>query len=137
MVLPVIMWRSRCSRPLEHPFYDVQVRRSRGLSPDTAIEVKLDAVARRHGHELTPASDAIADLREIAGGRRDLMAAAAGSILGGYLGEPGVSNPVDVYSAGLLILAGADPDQIVEQVDDVRAVVQASRYGTHDIQRTR
>ena len=37
----------------------------------------------------------------------------------------------------LLILAGADPDQIVEQVDDVRAVVQASRYGTHDIQRTR
>ena len=46
-----------------------------------------------------------------------------------------MSNPVDVYSAGLLILAGADADGIVEKVDDIRAVVQASRYGTHDIQR--
>lgn len=107
------------------------MRRGRDLSPDTAIEVKLDAVARRHGHELTPVVEAIADLRRIAGGRRDLMAAAAGSILGGYLGEPGTCNPVDVYSAGLLILAGADPDCIVAHVDDIRAAVQAPRYGTN------
>jgi hypothetical protein len=32
---------------------------------------------------------------------------------------------------GLLILAGADPDLIVEQVDDVRKAVEAPRYGTH------
>lgn len=107
------------------------MRRGRGLSPDTAIEVTLDAVARRHGHELTPVGDAIADLRDIAAGRRDLMASAAGSILGGYLGGPGTCNPVDVYSAGLLILAGADPDEIVAHVDDIRAAVQAPRYGTH------
>lgn len=72
------------------------MRRGRNLSPDTAIEVKLDAVARRHGHELTPVAEAIADLRSIAVGRRDLMASAAGSILGGYLGEPGTCNPIDV-----------------------------------------
>lgn len=106
------------------------MRRGRGLSPDTATEVKLDAVARRHGHQLTPVPQALSDLREIAGGRRDLMAAAAGSILGGYLGEPGTCNPVDIYSAGLLILAGADPDKIVAHVDDIRRAVEAPRYGT-------
>ena len=67
------------------------------MSPDTAIEIKLDGVARKHGHELTPVHEAIEDLRKIAAGRADLMASAAGSILGGYLGEPGTSNPVDVY----------------------------------------
>lgn len=107
------------------------MRRGRGLSPDTTIEIKLDGVARKHGHELTPVHEAIENLREIANGRTDLMTSAAGSILGGYLGEPGMSNPVDVYAAGLLILAGVDADSIVAQVDDIRAVVSAARYGTH------
>lgn len=105
-------------------------RRGRGLDPDTAIEIKLDAIARRHSHEHTPRDEAVADLRAIADGRTDLLAMAAGSVLGGYLGAPRTTHPVDVYAAGLLILAGADPSKIVAHVDDVRRAVEAPRYGT-------
>jgi hypothetical protein len=105
-------------------------RGGRGLDPDTAIEIKLDANARRHSREDTPRDEAVADLRRIAGGRTDLLAVAAGSVLGGYLGAPTTSHPQDVYAAGLLILAGADPARIVAHVDDVRRAVEAPRYGT-------
>ena len=113
-------------------FYYVPMgrRHSRRLDPDTAIEIKLDAIARRHSHDHTPRDEAVADLRAIADGRADLLALAAGSVLGGYLGDPCATHPVDVYAAGLLILAGADPAQIVAHVDDVRRAVEAPRYGT-------
>lgn len=100
------------------------------IDPDTATEVKLDANARRHSLEHTPRDEAVAHLRAIADGRRDLLAVAAGSVLGGYLGAPRSTHPADVYAADLLILAGADPSQIVAHVDDVRRAVEKPRYGT-------
>lgn len=103
--------------------------RSRRLDPDTALEIKLNAIARRHSHEHTPREEAVVDLRAIADGRTDLLATAAGSVLGGYLGAPCSTHPVDVYAAGLLILAGADPAKIVAHVDDVRRAVEAPRRG--------
>jgi hypothetical protein len=57
-------------------------------------------------------------------GRADLLAAAAGSILGGYLSKPGMSHPQAVYAVALLVLAGADVDVIVEHVDRARARAQ-------------
>ena len=57
----------------------------------------------------------------MAGGRADLLAAAAGTILGGYLARPGMSHPQTVYAVALLVLAGADVDLIVEHVDRARA----------------
>lgn len=105
-------------------------RSGRGIQPDTALELKLDAIARRHNHQDTPRDEAVADLKRVADGRADLLAIAAGTVLGGYLGEPGMSHPGDVYAASLLILAGADPDKIVAHVDDVRRAVEAPRYGT-------
>ena len=44
----------------------------------------------------------------MADGRRNLLAVAAGSILGGYLSRPGSPHPQAVYSVVLLVLAGAD-----------------------------
>jgi hypothetical protein len=54
------------------------------------------------------------------GGRTDLLAAAAGSILGGYLDRPGSTHPQAVYAVALLVLAGADVDHIVKHVDRAR-----------------
>ena len=56
----------------------------------------------------------------MAGDRVDLLAGAAGSILGGYLSRPGMSHPQMVYAAALLVMAGADVDLIVEHVDWAR-----------------
>jgi hypothetical protein len=66
-------------------------------------------------------SEAVAELEELAAGRVDLLAAAAGSILGGYLSRPGMSHPQTVYAVALLVIAGADVDLIVEHVDRARA----------------
>jgi hypothetical protein len=59
--------------------------------------------------------------KALASGRGDLLAAAAGSILGGYLSRPGTTHPSAVYAVALLVLAGADVDLIVEHVDRARA----------------
>jgi len=104
-------------------------RKGRGLDPDTELEIKLDAVARRHSYELTERNEAVADSQNNRRGRTDLLAVAAGSVLGGYLGAPGSTHPADVYAAGLLILTGADPERIAAHVDDVRRAVETPRYG--------
>jgi hypothetical protein len=65
--------------------------------------------------------EAVAQLEAMAAGRADLLAAAAGSILGGYLSRPGSTHPQAVYSVALLVLASADVDRIVGQVDRARA----------------
>ena len=66
------------------------------------------------------------ELEAMAEGRDDLLAAAAGSILGSYLSRPGSTHPQAVYSVALLVLAGADVERIVEYVDRAR---QRSRDG--------
>jgi len=47
----------------------------------------------------------------------DLLVAAAGSTLGGYLSSPGTTHP---NAVALLVLAGADVDLIVGHVDRAR-----------------
>jgi hypothetical protein len=96
------------------------VSQGRGISPDVKLNVRLNGTATRLAHEV-PLREAVAELEELAAGRGDLLAAAAGSIPGGYLSRPGMSHPQAVYAAALLVLAGADVDHIVEQVDLARA----------------
>ena len=91
------------------------------MHPDVRLEVALNGAATRLAHQDTPLRDAVAELKTKAGGRADLLAAAAGSILGSYLSRPGSTHPQAVYSVALLVLAGADVDLIVEQVDRARA----------------
>lgn len=92
----------------------------RGIHPDVRLEVRLNGAATRLAHADTPLRDAVAQLEAMAGDRADLLAAAAGSILGGYLSRPGSTHPQALYAVALLVLAGADVDLIVEHVDRAR-----------------
>jgi hypothetical protein len=92
----------------------------RGLHPDVRLEVALNGRATRLAHEDTPLREAVEQLEATADGRAHLLAAAAGSILGGYLSRPGSTHPQAVCSVALLVLAGADVDLIVEHVDQAR-----------------
>ena len=90
------------------------------MHPDVRLEVALNGAATRLANADTPMREAVAELKLMAGGRTDLVAAAAGSILGSYLSRPGSTHPQAVYSVALLVLAGADVDLIVRHVDHAR-----------------
>ncbi len=66
-----------------------------------------------------------------ADGRTDLLALAAGGHLGGYLGDAGMTNPTSLLAGALLVLAGADPVEVVAHADVVRTRMEARQYGTH------
>ena len=99
----------------------------RGLHPDTRLEVALNGRATRLAHSGTPLTEAVAELEELAAGRADLLAAPAGSILGGYIARARTSHPQLVYAVALVVIAGADVDHIVEHVDRVRRVSDGAR----------
>ena len=90
------------------------------MHPDVRLEVALNGAATRLAHTDVPLREAVAKLETMADGRADLLAAAAGSILGGYLSRPGSTHPQALYSVALLVLAGADVNLIVEHVDKAR-----------------
>jgi hypothetical protein len=98
------------------------------LNPDTALEIALNGTAGRLVSDGTPTSSAVAELREMAEGRGDLLAKAAGGKLGGFMGQPGMTNPNDVLAAAYLLLAGADPEVARDEADKVRARVASSPY---------
>ena len=90
------------------------------MHPDTRLEVALNGTATRFAHADAPMREAVEQLEALASGRRDLLAAAAGQILGSYLSRPGSTHPQMVYAVALLVLAGADVERIVEHVDRAR-----------------
>lgn len=103
-------------------------QRGRGLDPDRALEISLNANARRLATDYSPMAEAVAELKAMASGRADLLGRAAGQHIGGYLARPGVEHPAIPYAAALLILAGADPDVIAEVADQTRKNATGSRY---------
>jgi hypothetical protein len=106
----------------------VRVVPSRRLSPDTAIEISLNAVARRLACDYAPLDVAVEELRSLAGDRVDLLAKAAGLHLGGYLANPATEHPAIPYAAALLVLAGADPEQVASSADTARRNAGGSHY---------
>jgi hypothetical protein len=81
---------------------------------DRILVAQLTGEARHHTkwRDLTEAEEgaAVAGLRELAGGRADLLAEVAGIFVGAREGEP--DEPLARQAAGLCRAAGADEDAI-------------------------
>jgi hypothetical protein len=98
------------------PVFDpVSVNQDRpGSDPDRILVAQLTGTAGRHARwrELTGAEEAaaVAELRELAAGRGDLLAEVAGVLQGAAEGEPG--EPLKRQAADLCRKAGADPQAI-------------------------
>lgn len=101
----------------------------RRLDPDLALEVDLIGRAHLLVEFNTPPHDAVRQLRELAGPRTDLLACAAGSHLGAYLGAPRTTHPHRLLAGALLVLAGADTDLIEEEFESVRRWVRRPTHG--------
>ncbi len=63
---------------------------------------------------------AVLELREMAEGRADLLASAAGSQIGSYLASPRKTDPHQLLAGTLLVLAGADSDLVDDAVESAR-----------------
>src|SRR5271157_492774 len=89
---------------------------------DRILIAQLHGEARRHAkwRELTEAEEvaAVAELRELAGGRADLLAEVAGILEGATEGQLG--EPLARQAAGLCRAAGADPEAIPAWIEEGR-----------------
>ena len=83
-------------------------------------EIYGEARRRARWRELTGDEEAaaVAELRELAGGRADLLAEVAGILEGAREGEP--DEPLARQAAMLCRKAGADPDAIPAWIDEGR-----------------
>jgi len=79
----------------------------------------IRAAHRLASHELK-IRVSVLELRTLADGRTDLLAAAAGAHLGTYLAEPRAADPHRLLAGTLLILAGADRDLVAGEVESAR-----------------
>jgi hypothetical protein len=97
-------------------------REHRGPDSDRLIVARISGVAVRHASWREPAGDeiaaAVAELREVAGDRPDLLAEEAGILLGFH--EGGLDEPRARSSAQLLIAAGADQSRIPRWIEEGR-----------------
>jgi hypothetical protein len=66
----------------------------------------LHGTAWRHATEQHNLAEAIAELREMAGGRNDILAEAAGVTAGAWYAAPGAHVGTELLVAGMLIMAG-------------------------------
>lgn len=101
------------------------------MTPDRRMEIALTGTATSLAVENVPEADAIAELKLLAQGRADLLAEAAGGLLGAWLAAPGTQHPNRVRGAWLLIAAGADPTAIARWVDEARAQITFDAHNTH------
>ena len=102
----------------------------RRLDPDTTLEVALIGRAHLLVELNTPPSEAVKQLQVLAGPRTDLLASAAGSHIGAYLGASRTTHPHRLLAGALLVRAGADTDLIDDEIELVRRWVQRPRYET-------
>jgi hypothetical protein len=90
---------------------------------------RLSGIALRHARWREPTGDetaaAVAELREVAGHRRDLLAEEAGLLLGYYQDELG--EPQAQAAAHFLIAAGADESLIPQWAEEGRRRAEARR----------
>ena len=60
------------------------------------------------------------ELRAMAGGRADLLANAAASLIGAYLASPKTTDPYHLLAGTFLVLTGADTHMVENEVESVR-----------------
>jgi hypothetical protein len=83
--------------------------------PDRILAARLSGTAIRLARAGGPIDEAVAELRALAAGRGDLLAEQAGIMAGAWTVR--VETGDYVIAVGLLVLAGADHDQIGRWVE--------------------
>lgn len=73
-----------------------------------------------------PFEAVVEELRDEAAGHTDLLAQAAGSLIGLYLARPTATQPRAVAAFATLVLAGADPQALVARADESRERMTAA-----------
>jgi hypothetical protein len=74
-------------------------------TPDQLLSVALHGTAMRYAAERRNLAESIAELREIAGGRDDILAEAAGIQAGSWYARPATHAGYELVAAGMLIMA--------------------------------
>jgi hypothetical protein len=74
-------------------------------TPDQLLSVALHGTAMRYAAERRNLAESIAELREIAGGRDDILAEAAGIQAGSWYAWPATHAGYELVAAGMLIMA--------------------------------
>jgi hypothetical protein len=73
---------------------------------DRLLSSDLHGTAMRYAAEQRDLADSIAELREMAGGRNDILAEAAGIEVGWWYASPATHVGHELVAAGMLIMAG-------------------------------
>jgi hypothetical protein len=73
---------------------------------DQLLSVALHGTAMRYAAEQRNLAESIVELREMAGGRNDILAEAAGIEAGSWCASPATHVGHELICAGMLILAG-------------------------------
>ena len=73
---------------------------------DRLLSVALHGTAMRYAAEKRDLAESIAELREIAGGRDDILAETAGIEAGAWYAWPSTHAGYELVAAGMLIMAG-------------------------------
>jgi hypothetical protein len=108
-----------------------QVARDRSRRDnDRLLVARISGIAMRHARWREPTESesaaAVAELREVAGDRPDLLAEEAGIQLGFH--EGGLDEPRAKAAAALLIAAGADEDLIPTWIEEGRRRAEVRRH---------
>jgi len=85
-------------------------------TPDDLLYSALHGTAWRYAIEQRDLAESIAELRQIAGGRNDILAQAAGITVGTWWASPATHIGHELVVAGMLIMAGdgLDYDELVK-----------------------
>jgi hypothetical protein len=94
--------------------------------PDRILCARLSGTATRLARAGGPIDEAVAELRALAAGRGDLLAEQAGIAVGAWSVRAGTAD--ELLAAGLLVLAGADHDQIGRWIEVGRERVSTPRH---------
>ena len=109
--------------------HDRMAQDHRGPAPDRILTAQLHGEVnyRTRGRQLSEDEEAaaVAELRELAAGRTDLLAEVAGILIGFH--EREMDEPRVKTAARLLIVAGADESLIPQWVEEGRRRAEAAR----------
>jgi hypothetical protein len=114
-------------------FDSIQMNQDHRPGPDRILVAQLTGTARHHARWRELAQDeqdaAVTELRELAGGRADLLAEVAGIFEGASEGE--LDEPLARQAAHLCRLAGADETLIPQWIAEGRHRAEAARMRPH------